>query len=206
MNVTAQKLIKMSLYFKLIVAVREVFFRVVVVGSPVFCCLLMLSLSGCSQPVPSDLTEFSDLHPVTGRVTYSGAAIGLGVPSFFPVTPPTGDAKKMTFTRVLWVKDGTFELNTFRAAGRGVGVPAGDFAVSFSWSGHPDDNADLSKDDLPEKLPAKLTRPRTSGVRVTVAAGGTVVPDIERKELGTNLFIVSDRMPSTQVLKCWATL
>ena len=170
----------MSLCLDLFVAVREVFCRAVVFGLPVFCCLLMLSLSGCGQPVPSDLTEFGDLHPVTGRVTYQGQPLVGGSVRFFPVTPPAGDSKDDAYSSVVG-EDGTFELNTFRAAGRGVGVPAGDFAVSFSWSGHPDDNADLSEDDLPEKLPAKLTRPRTSGVRVTVAAGGTVVTDIELK-------------------------
>lgn len=152
-----------------------------VTGCAMLCCVQLVWLTaGCGQPVPTDLTEFSDLHPVTGRVTFQGQPLVGGSVRLFPVTPPAGDAAGDVYSCVV-AEDGTFELNTFRAAGRGVGVPAGEFGVSFSWSGHPDDNADLSSDDVPEKLPIKLTRPKTSGVRVTVPPGGTVVPDIDLK-------------------------
>ena len=135
---------------------------------------------GCGEAEISDLNSFEDLHSATGRVTFQGQPLVGGSVRLFPVAGQSAEAKGEVYTAVVSA-DGSFELQTFRSAGRGMGVPAGEYFASFSWSGHPDDTADLSADELPQKLPVKLTRPQTSGVRIAVASGGTVVPDIELK-------------------------
>ena len=135
---------------------------------------------GCGKPVATDVVEFTDLHPATGRVTFQGTPIVGGSVRIFPISGASSGAQGDVYTAVV-AEDGSFELQTFRSAGRGIGVPAGEYGTCFSWAGHPDEHADLSNDELPEKLPARLTRPQTSGIRITVAAGGTVIPDIELK-------------------------
>lgn len=142
--------------------------------------LLCSLVAGCGKPPATDVVDFSDLHPATGRVTFQGTPMVGGSVRLFPISGASSSAQGDVYTAVV-AEDGSFELQTFRTAGRGIGVPAGEYGTCFSWSGHPDEHADLSNDELPEKLPARLTRPQTSGVKVTVAAGGTVIPDIELK-------------------------
>ncbi|MBX3444824.1 MAG: carboxypeptidase regulatory-like domain-containing protein [Planctomyces sp.] len=136
--------------------------------------LVLCWLMGCSDPI-TDVVEFDDLHPAFGRVTFQGRPMSGGSVRLHPVD---GKATGDVYTGVV-AEDGSFDLNTFRRAGRGVGVPAGDYEVAFSWTGGPDDNAELSSDELPERLPAKLTRPKSSGVRVSVEQGENILPDFD---------------------------
>lgn len=151
--------------------------RVNVVTASLIAVLLSV---GCSQPKISDQVAFTDLHPVTGRVKFDGQPMAGGTVRLFPVVGQSENANGEVCTANVSA-DGSFQMKTFRAAGYGSGVPAGEYAVAFSWSGTPEETADYSADDRPEKLPAKLTSPKTSGIRVTVAAGGTVIPDIDLK-------------------------
>jgi hypothetical protein len=136
--------------------------------------------SGCGQKEASEPKTFDDLQPVSGRVSFQGQPMAGGTVRLFPVTAVSESAKGEVYTAVV-ADDGSFRMQTFRAAGSGFGVPTGEYLASFSWSGTPEEAARYSADERPEKLPAKLTRQKTSGVQVKVAAGGTVIPDLELK-------------------------
>ncbi|MFO0426657.1 MAG: hypothetical protein ACK526_08835 [Planctomyces sp.] len=153
--------------------VRRHFAAALLLIAAVFC-------SGCGQQEASEPKTFDDLQPVSGRVSFQGKPIAGGTVRLFPVTAASESAKGEVYTAVV-AEDGGFRMQTFRAAGSGFGVPAGEYRASFSWSGTPEEVAQYSSDERPEKLPAKLTRQKTSGVQVTVAVGGTVIPDIELK-------------------------
>lgn len=136
--------------------------------------------SGCGQQEASEPKTFDDLQPVSGRVSFQGQPIAGGTVRLSPVSAASENAKGEVYTAVV-ADDGSFRMQTFRAAGSGFGVPAGEYRASFSWSGTPEEAAQYSSDERPEKLSKKLTREKTSGVQVTVAVGGTVIPDLELK-------------------------
>jgi hypothetical protein len=123
---------------------------------------------------------FDDLQPVVGKILFQGQPIGGGSVRFHSGTAQGAGGHLDVHTGIVR-EDGTFEVHTFRASGRGVGVPAGEYFLSFSWPGVKEGMPDVSQDELPERLPAKFTRPQTSGLRATVPEGGTVVPDIDLK-------------------------
>ncbi len=133
---------------------------------------------GCGSPVVSDVAEFGDLHPVTGRVTFDGKPIPGGSVRLFPVGSGASAASSDVHSAVVR-EDGSFEVRTFRAGGQGIGAPAGDYQVSVSWTGHPYIDTDIPRDELPEQLPARYTRPQTSGLEAKVTSGGTVLPEFE---------------------------
>ena len=136
---------------------------------------------GCESPVVSDVAEFSDLHPVTGRVTLDGKPIPGGSVRLFPAGTGASAGSADVHSAVVR-DDGTFEVRTFRAGGQGIGAPAGDYLVSVSWTGHPSIDTDIPRDELPELLPAKYTRPQTSRLEAKVVPGGTVLPEFELDE------------------------
>lgn len=142
--------------------------------------LTLVFISGCGSPPASDVAEFDDLQPVVGKVLFQGQPIAGGSVRFHSGTAQAVDGQMDIHTGIVR-EDGTFEVHTFRASGRGLGVPAGDYFLSFSWLGVKEGMPDVSRDELPEKLPVKFTRPQTSGLRATVLEGGTVVPDIDLK-------------------------
>jgi hypothetical protein len=147
--------------------------RFVLLISVVFC-------AGCGSEPISDITEFSDLQPVSGKVMFQGRPIAGGSVRLHSATAQADNGQMDVHTGIVG-EDGTFEVHTFRAAGRGLGVPTGDYFLSFSWPGVDEGKQDVSRDELPERLPTKFTRPQTSGIKASVLQGGSVVPDIDLK-------------------------
>lgn len=141
---------------------------------------LVTACVGCGSPEITDLTNFDDLHPVSGRVSFEGQPIPGASIRFHQPRTAAGLPASDVMTAIAG-EDGGFEVYTYRADGRGLGAPVGEYWLSVSWLGD-EDSADVSREDLPEKLPAKYTRPQTSGLKVTIASGGTVLPDIELKK------------------------
>jgi len=142
--------------------------------------LTVVFIIGCGSPPPSDITEFDDLQPVSGKVLFQGQPIVGGSVRFHSGAAQGGSGQMDVHTGIV-AEDGTYEVHTFRSSGRGVGVPAGDYYLTVSWPGVKEGMPDVSQDELPERIPVKFTRPQTSGLRATVAMGGTVVPDIDLK-------------------------
>jgi len=139
-----------------------------------------VSCSGCGSAPVSDVAEFNDLQRVYGKVSFEGRPIAGGSVRFHSATASAATGQMDVHTGIVR-EDGIFEVHTFRESGRGLGVPVGDYLLSFSWPGVEEGMPDVSQDELPERLPAKFTRPETSGLRATVLEGGVVVPDIDLK-------------------------
>jgi hypothetical protein len=141
----------------------------------------VLGLAGCSRPAVDDVVEFDDLHPVSGTASYDGTPLGGASIRLYPTAKST-EGESETFTGVV-ADDGSFEIFTYRSAGRGEGAPAGEYRISLSWAGTKEMQADFSRDNLPEMLPRIYTRPTTSGLMAKVEPGGTQLDPIELKKL-----------------------
>lgn len=141
---------------------------------------LAVSCAGCGGAPVSDVAEFNDLQPVYGKVSFQGQPIAGGSVRLHSASAPSEDGQSDVYTGIVR-EDGFFEVHTFRASGRGLGVPVGEYLLSFSWLGVEEGGPDMPRDELPERLPAKFTLPQTSGLQATVLEGGSVVPDIDLK-------------------------
>lgn len=141
-------------------------------------CLGLCGLAGCGGRVHVEpLTEYEDLHPVSGQITFNGEPIQDATIQLHPVTPKT-DGSLVHAPSAVVREDGTFEVFTFRPDGRGRGVPLGEYRISVSWRGSLQGLSESSIDELDERLPAKYTKPQTSGLTVTVTDGENSIPPI----------------------------
>jgi hypothetical protein len=141
--------------------------------------LLAASAAGCGQTNVEADVDFADLHPAIGRVVLDGQTLPGAAVRLHPAgaAPGQGDV----YTGVV-DRDGYFEVFAYRADGRGVGVPAGEYKVTVSWTGDPDEPSDVPRDERPELLPVKYTRPETSGLSVTVEPGENILPEVVLKK------------------------
>lgn len=140
--------------------------------------IALCGLSGCSgSAVAEPLTEYDDLHPVSGQITFNGEPIPDATVRLHPVTPKT-DGSLVHHPSGVVKEDGTFAIFTFREEGRGQGAPAGEYRISVSWLGSLEGLSESSIDELKERLPAKYTKPQTSGLTVTVTEGENEIPPI----------------------------
>ena len=135
---------------------------------------------GCGEAPVTDVAEFSDLHPVSGTISFRGRPMSGGTVRLHSASALSSNGQLDVHSGIVR-EDGSYEVHTFRPSGRGLGVPAGEYFLSFSWLGVDEGQPDVSQDELPERLPMKFTRPQTSGVKATVLEGGSVVPDIDLK-------------------------
>lgn len=110
-----------------------------------------------------------ELHPVSGKVLLKGKAAEHATVVLHPLHPAAADAPK---PRGKVGADGTFTLTTNT---EGDGAPAGEYQVTVEqWL------AGARSDDPPaNRLPAKYSRPETSGLTATVGAGPTELKVID---------------------------
>jgi hypothetical protein len=122
----------------------------------------LLSALGCGP-------KSGDLVPVSGRVTWEGAAVTTGNITFVPAQsaesrPSTGQIQS----------DGTYQMSTFQQAD---GVPPGKYRVAID-STPPPPVETMPGQDLPRgPVPASYADPTTSGLEATVEAGYAVEID-----------------------------
>lgn len=143
--------------------------------------LLMGGLFGCgSSAVAEPVTEYDDLQPVTGQITFNGAPIPDATIWLHPVStaaeqsllqPPHGVVNE----------NGEFEIYVYREEGRGRGAPVGEYRLAVSWLGPLEGLTRSQQDELEERLPARYTKPDRSGVTVTVTEGENAIPLISLK-------------------------
>jgi hypothetical protein len=112
------------------------------------------------------------LHPVRGRVLFEGKPTPHALVVLHPLDPPGEDAPR---PRGQVAADGSFMLSSLRAED---GAPAGRYAVTVEWWLSPTGRG--KGDDLPpsNRLPARYSRPETSGLQVAVQPGVNELPVI----------------------------
>lgn len=139
-------------------------------------------LSGCGGATGAEEVdvEFSDLHPVTGTIDFNGQPIPDATVRLHPVQP-SPDGSVVHPPSGLVDEEGRFEIHSYRPEGRGKGAPAGEYLISVRWSGPLQGLSESQLEELNERLPAKYTQPRSSGLTVTVTAGVNEVPPISLK-------------------------
>ncbi|QJX01145.1 hypothetical protein [Frigoriglobus tundricola] len=146
----------------------------------VFAVLSVPFLSGCDGPPPRQ-----KVYTVTGRVLARGAPAGHA--KVFLV--PLGDDRDALRPRATTAEDGTFAVTTYEPSD---GAPAGDYAVGITWRGprkgqetvtEPDPAAkDFGKDESRfDYFKNRYRDPKTSGLKIKVDAGATVLPDFDLK-------------------------
>lgn len=143
-------------------------------------CVLAAFCVGCGDAPVSDVAEFTDLHPVSGKVTFQGRPLAGGTVRLHSLSAQGANGQPEVHSGIVR-EDGYYEVHTFRPSGRGLGVPAGEYLMSFSWLGVEEGQPDVSEDELPERLPVEYTHPQTSGVTATVEEGVSVVTDVDLK-------------------------
>lgn len=135
---------------------------------------------GCGQVAAVDLVAFEDLNPVTGQVQFKGEPIPEGSVRLYPVDA-LGTGTPTHVASGVVDEQGNFEIYTYRPEGRGQGAPAGEYRLTFSWSGRISEMTQEKQDELKELLPQKYTRPQTSDVNVTVVSGPNTIELITLK-------------------------
>jgi hypothetical protein len=124
----------------------------------------------CVCAISCGRNEYGDHppHPVTGRVLVNGQpAEGADV-----ILYHAGDwGEKTIIPMARTDENGTFELSTY---GMADGAPIGDFQVEIIWAAYRH-----GRDVGPDKLGGKYAKRATSGLKATIAANTTALPDFE---------------------------
>jgi len=120
--------------------------------------LLAVAAVSCSSKEPNRKATF----PVTGTVYVDGSpAAGVTI----TLTDVAGmDTAQPTMSTAVTKEDGTFAVSTYDESD---GVPAGEYAVTFSWGEY---NV-FSRSYEGDKLKKRYSDPQKSQVRVTVTEG-----------------------------------
>ena len=126
--------------------------------------LAVVGLPAC-QPTAGRKPTF----PVAGKVLINGKPAEHATVVLHPVGGGSDDVK----ARGKVAADGSFKLTTYDADD---GAPAGDYRVTVELylAGRPDEGPS-------NRLPAKFSKPETSGLTATVASGPTELKPIELK-------------------------
>jgi hypothetical protein len=107
------------------------------------------------------------VFPVTGQVSFAGKPTPRALLVFHPVIEsslrPLGTVDE----------DGTFTLTTYE---QGDGAPAGDYTVTVEWRRLATINDDQRP---PNKLPARYSNPKSSGITARVSEGDNVLPPMQ---------------------------
>ena len=126
-----------------------------IVGWAVLSCGVLLGLS-CGKKHPP-------VFEVRGQVLYEGKPVSCAFVALHPPTEsPTGVVRPSATTD----KDGWFVLSSYHAQD---GAPAGDYAVTVEWRKTTVVDGDLVLG--PNVLPARYSKPATSGLRISVQRG-----------------------------------
>jgi len=119
--------------------------------------------------------------PVSGKVTYKGTPLTKGMITFTPIDKgsETKDMAKRPASSGI-AEDGSFTLGTYA---EGDGAVPGDYSVMVvSYKNDPTDE-EISKGATYESaVPAKYTSERTTDLRATVPAEGTLEVDFDLKD------------------------
>ena len=145
----------------------------------VFCLagVALLGLLGCGRGPANVYTEYADLHPVKGKVTFRGEPIPDATIRLHPVAPPA-DGSLVHAPSGVVDESGDFEISTYRPAGMGKGAPVGDYRATVSWRGPLKGLTEEQEDELKELIPPKYTRPQSSTITVNVQEGDNELPPI----------------------------
>lgn len=106
-------------------------------------------------------------YPVSGKVTFRGKPIVDATVVLHPVTKPS-EEDNFFLPRGNVLSDGSFRLTTYNSHD---GAPAGDYKVTFDWTGS---HEGLDEDEIDARkqiLPRKYTSPDTSEFVVTISEG-----------------------------------
>ncbi len=116
--------------------------------------------------------ERRPVYPVTGKVLLQGKP----VPNALVVLHPVDGSNRAAERPAGEVEtDGTFHLTTY---GKGDGAPEGDYAVTVTcYRAVRTSNGDYQPG--PNILPARYSKPDTSGLRVRVTNGTTELPPLK---------------------------
>jgi hypothetical protein len=121
-----------------------------------FACLWMHSCSG-NEPYRKPTTK------VTGKITIDGSAPN--PPAQVECVADSGmDANHPTLSRCDTKEDGSFEIATYQ---QGDGVPAGDYALIFTWKPF---NV-MSRDYGPDKFKGKYAKKEDPAHKFTIKEG-----------------------------------
>jgi hypothetical protein len=141
--------------------------QIVACRSAIVASLLAPALGGCAPDGPV-------VYPVRGRVTIDGRPLAdaFVVLHLLKGDVP-GDQRPLAYTDA----DGRFAMTTFRPAD---GAPPGDYALTVELRAPRTVGEEVVRDG-PNLLPARYSRPETSGLRCTVTTAENELPVIELK-------------------------
>jgi hypothetical protein len=125
--------------------------------------LVLLSSTSCTK-------QGVKLYPVSGSVSFDGKAPEGAV---IYLNPAGGSSKLETLPTGVVKADGTFAVGTFQP---GDGAPAGDYDVSIAWYPPNLEAVIIATGKAPSLLPAHLSDPKTSGLKMQVKEGPNEIP------------------------------
>lgn len=128
--------------------------------------LLIPVLTGCGAS--SDL-PVTPTYPVEAPISFQGKLIPGAFVAFHPVEP----RPEVPTPRASIDRSGALKVSTYRG---GDGAPEGDYVLTVQWNRPLRRGADLVIG--PNVIPKKYASPRTSGIKVHIAAGENRLPAI----------------------------
>lgn len=120
---------------------------------------LTLAAVGCGGKAEAERVP---VYPVEGTVTLKGQPM----PGAFIVLHPKTPNDKAPAPRAEITKEGALRVSTYDA---GDGAPEGEYVLTIQWNKLVKNGADVVAG--PNVVPAKYSKPETSGIVVQVAAG-----------------------------------
>jgi hypothetical protein len=132
--------------------------------------ILVLSL-GALALLCSSCSKHEKVYPVRGLVRYQGKPLPRALVALHPIDDPNKPLRPLGYAGA----DGWYALTTFKSKD---GAPAGEYAVTVEWRPPP-----RSEDDGPQpsQLPARYSKPETSGLRVRIDADVQELPPLDLK-------------------------
>ncbi len=146
---------------------RRAFARAAVIAPGLLAVVMLGAVTGCNRKATEARVP---TFPVSGDVTFRGKPI----PGAFVALHPTTARDDVPPPRASVGADGALKVSTYDG---GDGAPEGEYVVTVEWYKPIKNGQDIISG--PNVIPKKYASPRTSDIKVRVAAQDNTLPPIK---------------------------